>query len=180
MDSGRPGVDPPHYPKVVLVTGACRFLGAYLTALDASVDTRTRDLRVRWLSVGPTVELLRSDADRNLLDLSVGLEARSAFFFDTTPSTHALSLPIRLGASAHHSGPHPMGIGAELQAAPGLSDAGETDLGGAVRADAWVQLVTKGPVGIKLVGYAQLEHALRGGVALEPDGVGLALRVERW
>ena len=32
MDTGRSGADVPHYPKVVLVTGACRFLGAYPTA----------------------------------------------------------------------------------------------------------------------------------------------------
>ena len=32
MQSGGPGTDTPHYPKVVLVTGACRFLGGYLTA----------------------------------------------------------------------------------------------------------------------------------------------------
>ena len=32
MDTGWPGTEVPHYPKVVLVTGSCRFLGAYLTA----------------------------------------------------------------------------------------------------------------------------------------------------
>jgi len=32
MDYGGLGSDAPHYPKVVLVTGACRFLGGYLTA----------------------------------------------------------------------------------------------------------------------------------------------------
>lgn len=32
MQSGGPGGDAPHPPKVVLVTGACRFLGGYLTA----------------------------------------------------------------------------------------------------------------------------------------------------
>ena len=32
MQSGDPGGDAPHVPKVVLVTGACRFLGGYLTA----------------------------------------------------------------------------------------------------------------------------------------------------
>ena len=32
MDFGGPGTDAPYDPKVVLVTGACRFLGGYLTA----------------------------------------------------------------------------------------------------------------------------------------------------
>jgi UDP-glucose 4-epimerase len=32
MDLGGTGVDAPMYPKIVLVTGACRFLGGYLTA----------------------------------------------------------------------------------------------------------------------------------------------------
>ena len=32
MEYGQSGADTPHYPKVVLVTGACRFLGGYLTA----------------------------------------------------------------------------------------------------------------------------------------------------
>ena len=32
MESGGPGTEVPHYPEVVLVTGACRFLGAYLTS----------------------------------------------------------------------------------------------------------------------------------------------------
>ena len=32
MESGRPGTDVPESPRVVLVTGACRFLGGYLVA----------------------------------------------------------------------------------------------------------------------------------------------------
>ena len=32
MESGGGGAEAPHYPKIVLVTGACRFLGGYLTA----------------------------------------------------------------------------------------------------------------------------------------------------
>ena len=32
MESGGPGTDVPDYPRVVLVTGACRFLGGYLVA----------------------------------------------------------------------------------------------------------------------------------------------------
>ena len=32
MESGGGGAEAPHYPRIVLVTGACRFLGGYLTA----------------------------------------------------------------------------------------------------------------------------------------------------
>jgi UDP-glucose 4-epimerase len=32
METGGPGTDVPDFPKVVLVTGACRFLGGYLVA----------------------------------------------------------------------------------------------------------------------------------------------------
>ena len=32
MEYSGQGTDTPHYPKVVLVTGACRFLGGYPTA----------------------------------------------------------------------------------------------------------------------------------------------------
>ena len=32
MDFGGSGTDTPQHPKVVLVTGACRFLGGYLTS----------------------------------------------------------------------------------------------------------------------------------------------------
>lgn len=58
MSSG--GIDneaPPHYPKVVLVTGACRFLGGYLTARLAQNPLINKVIAVD--AVAPSKDLLR-------------------------------------------------------------------------------------------------------------------------
>jgi UDP-glucose 4-epimerase len=63
MDSGRdgdgsgPGGHPLHHPKVVLVTGACRFLGGYLTARLAANPLIDRVIAVD--AVAPSKDLLR-------------------------------------------------------------------------------------------------------------------------
>ncbi|MCV7316039.1 SDR family oxidoreductase [Mycolicibacillus parakoreensis] len=49
--------DAPHYPKVVLVTGACRFLGGYLTARLAQNPLINRIIAVD--AVAPSKDLLR-------------------------------------------------------------------------------------------------------------------------
>ena len=58
MDSATPRDDgTPHYPKVVLVTGACRFLGGYLTARLAQNPLINRVIAVD--AVAPSKDLLR-------------------------------------------------------------------------------------------------------------------------
>ncbi|HVQ49232.1 MAG TPA: NAD-dependent epimerase/dehydratase family protein, partial [Mycobacterium sp.] len=58
MDSeGRSGDDTVHYPKVVLVTGACRFLGGYLTARLAQNPLINRVIAVD--AIAPSKDLLR-------------------------------------------------------------------------------------------------------------------------
>jgi UDP-glucose 4-epimerase len=62
MDSGREGDTsdpggPPHRPKVVLVTGACRFLGGYLTARLAANPQIERVIAVD--AIAPSKDLLR-------------------------------------------------------------------------------------------------------------------------
>src|SRR6201991_619058 len=58
MDSeGRPGDDTVHYPKVVLVTGACRFLGGYLTARLAQNPLINHVIAVD--AIAPSKDLLR-------------------------------------------------------------------------------------------------------------------------
>src|SRR5258707_5344339 len=58
MDSeGRSGDDTVHYPKVVLVTGACRFLGGYLTARLAQNPLINRVIAVD--AVAPSKDMLR-------------------------------------------------------------------------------------------------------------------------
>ena len=63
MDStGRPGgigtlIDTVHYPKVVLVTGACRFLGGYLTARLAQNPLINHVIAVD--AIAPSKDLLR-------------------------------------------------------------------------------------------------------------------------
>ncbi len=62
MDSGRDGDsalpgNPPHHPKVVLVTGACRFLGGYLTARLAANPQIDKVIAVD--AVAPSKDLLR-------------------------------------------------------------------------------------------------------------------------
>lgn len=62
MDSGRDGEpgdpgSPPQHPKVVLVTGACRFLGGYLTARLAANPQIDRVIAVD--AVAPSKDLLR-------------------------------------------------------------------------------------------------------------------------
>ncbi len=57
MESGRPGADAPHYPKVVLVTGACRFLGAYLTARLAANPLINKVIAVD--AIAPSKDLQR-------------------------------------------------------------------------------------------------------------------------
>src|ERR1700710_300771 len=54
--SGDPG-SPLHHPKVVLVTGACRFLGGYLTARLAANPLIDRVIAVD--AVAPSKDLLR-------------------------------------------------------------------------------------------------------------------------
>lgn len=56
FDSGDPR-NPPHPPKVVLVTGACRFLGGYLTARLAANPSIDRVIAVD--AVAPSKDLLR-------------------------------------------------------------------------------------------------------------------------
>ncbi len=51
------GADPAHYPKVVLVTGACRFLGGYLTARLAQNPMINRVIAVD--AVAPSKDMLR-------------------------------------------------------------------------------------------------------------------------
>jgi UDP-glucose 4-epimerase len=57
MDPGRPGAEAPHYPKVVLVTGACRFLGAYLTARLAANPLINKVIAVD--AIAPSKDLQR-------------------------------------------------------------------------------------------------------------------------
>lgn len=52
-----PGSDPQHHPKVVLVTGACRFLGCYLTARLAQNPQITKVIAVD--AVAPSKDMLR-------------------------------------------------------------------------------------------------------------------------
>ncbi len=56
MDSGA-GAEAPHYPKIVLVTGACRFLGGYLTARLAQNPLINKVIAVD--AVAPSKDLLR-------------------------------------------------------------------------------------------------------------------------
>ncbi|MCV7151459.1 SDR family oxidoreductase [Mycolicibacterium pyrenivorans] len=51
------GPDAPHYPKVVLVTGACRFLGGYLTARLAQNPLINHVIAVD--AIAPSKDLLR-------------------------------------------------------------------------------------------------------------------------
>jgi UDP-glucose 4-epimerase len=53
----RTGTDTVHYPKVVLVTGACRFLGGYLTARLAQNPLINRVIAVD--AVAPSKDMLR-------------------------------------------------------------------------------------------------------------------------
>src|ERR1041384_238394 len=58
MDSGGGSTgDPVHYPKVVLVTGACRFLGGYLTARLAQNPLINHVIAVD--AIAPSKDLLR-------------------------------------------------------------------------------------------------------------------------
>jgi UDP-glucose 4-epimerase len=58
MDSGGPSSDDTvHYPKVVLVTGACRFLGGYLTARLAQNPLINHVIAVD--AIAPSKDLLR-------------------------------------------------------------------------------------------------------------------------
>ncbi|MCX2933240.1 SDR family oxidoreductase [Mycobacterium sp. CVI_P3] len=57
MESGGPDTEAPHYPKVVLVTGACRFLGGYLTARLAQNPLINKVIAVD--AVAPSKDLLR-------------------------------------------------------------------------------------------------------------------------
>jgi UDP-glucose 4-epimerase len=54
---GPQDTDPPHFPKVVLVTGACRFLGGYLTARLAQNPLINRVVAVD--AIAPSKDLLR-------------------------------------------------------------------------------------------------------------------------
>src|SRR5258705_11301790 len=54
---GRSGDDTVHYPKVVLVTGACRFLGGYLTAPLAQNPLINHVIAVD--AIAPSKDLLR-------------------------------------------------------------------------------------------------------------------------
>src|ERR1700752_2053620 len=54
---GPKDTDTPHYPKVVLVTGACRFLGGYLTARLAQNPLINRVVAVD--AIAPSKDLLR-------------------------------------------------------------------------------------------------------------------------
>jgi UDP-glucose 4-epimerase len=55
--SGGTGSDAVHYPKVVLVTGACRFLGGYLTARLAQNPMINRVIAVD--AIAPSKDMLR-------------------------------------------------------------------------------------------------------------------------
>lgn len=57
MDLGGAGVEAPLYPKVVLVTGACRFLGGYLTARLAQNPLINKVIAVD--AIMPSKDLLR-------------------------------------------------------------------------------------------------------------------------
>lgn len=57
MDLGGTGVEAPLYPKVVLVTGACRFLGGYLTARLAQNPMINKVIAVD--AIMPSKDLLR-------------------------------------------------------------------------------------------------------------------------
>lgn len=57
MSSGGIDNETPHYPKVVLVTGACRFLGGYLTARLAQNPLINKVIAVD--AVAPSKDLLR-------------------------------------------------------------------------------------------------------------------------
>jgi UDP-glucose 4-epimerase len=57
QSKGRSSEDTLHYPKVVLVTGACRFLGGYLTARLAQNPLINRVIAVD--AVAPSKDLLR-------------------------------------------------------------------------------------------------------------------------
>src|SRR3569833_207890 len=57
MDSGGTDSETPHYPKVVLVTGACRFLGGYLTARLAQNPLINKVIAVD--AVAPCKDMLR-------------------------------------------------------------------------------------------------------------------------
>ncbi|MGC2656014.1 MAG: SDR family oxidoreductase [Mycobacterium sp.] len=56
-DAGNSGSDTVHYPKVVLVTGACRFLGGYLTARLAQNALVNRVIAVD--AIAPSKDMLR-------------------------------------------------------------------------------------------------------------------------
>jgi UDP-glucose 4-epimerase len=56
-DAGNSGSDTVHYPKVVLVTGACRFLGGYLTARLAQNPLVNRVIAVD--AIAPSKDMLR-------------------------------------------------------------------------------------------------------------------------
>ena len=56
-DAGKSGSDTLHYPKVVLVTGACRFLGGYLTARLAQNPLINRVIAVD--AIAPSKDMLR-------------------------------------------------------------------------------------------------------------------------
>ena len=57
MESGGTDTDAPHYPKVVLVTGACRFLGGYLTARLAQNPMINKVIAVD--AIAPSKDMLR-------------------------------------------------------------------------------------------------------------------------
>lgn len=57
MESGGGGAEAPHYPKIVLVTGACRFLGGYLTARLAQNPMINKVIAVD--AIAPSKDLLR-------------------------------------------------------------------------------------------------------------------------
>ena len=57
MESGGGGAEAPHYPRIVLVTGACRFLGGYLTARLAQNPMINKVIAVD--AIAPSKDLLR-------------------------------------------------------------------------------------------------------------------------
>jgi len=57
MDSAGTGAEAPHFPKIVLVTGACRFLGGYLTARLAQNPLINKVIAVD--AIAPSKDLLR-------------------------------------------------------------------------------------------------------------------------
>ena len=57
MEPGGPDTEAPQYPKVVLVTGACRFLGGYLTARLAQNPSINRIIAVD--AIAPSKDLQR-------------------------------------------------------------------------------------------------------------------------